>query len=548
MELQSTTHERSRRARRLGLVAIGIVAVALLVPSGAFADGNVQVTPPGGLGMITSDPPGINCPPACGPINFPDAKVMLTAVGLNGYSFSRWDGCASEDASTTPTRCEVDTTPDATTTITASFDPAAKLDVSPQGPGSVQATFDTATGEGVTSSDFSSGPGECHDFADSDGSAHCILPYLRGRVVTLTASPNTGEPFLGWGRYDCPATSLTCVITMNSAHESVAPLFGATGTLHVLLGGVGVVTSSPGGLADNSTGEPQPCASASTQDNAGPTCDLTAPMLSQVRLTVTGNSGAPIVWSPRCDVPIGDPATCIVTMGGRSGSRSRSEMCNLRRHRRRATTSSSLSLTPVAARFAARVSIAARPARRSTRSAFTRPWSRTRTPASTSSPGVAHAPRRRRAACGSDRRRRWSPSSTLIRQRRGESPSQAESKSKGQDGTQRSGKVQLRRTDHAVPPGRPSARSGSGRTPLRERGRGPAREPPARPGTSDVVGQAPTRPADSADTRPARRRRRPRTTGAQTDRCVWKPADAEALASAPPMTWQPDLTTRARAC
>ena len=179
--------------------------------------------------MITSDPPGINCPPACGPINFPDAKVMLTAVGLNGYSFSRWDGCASEDASTTPTRCEVDTTPDATTTITASFDPAAKLDVSPQGPGSVQATFDTATGEGVTSSDFSSGPGECHDFADSDGSAHCILPYLRGRVVTLTASPNTGEPFLGWGRYDCPATSLTCVITMNSAHESVAPLFGATG-------------------------------------------------------------------------------------------------------------------------------------------------------------------------------------------------------------------------------------------------------------------------------------------------------------------------------
>jgi hypothetical protein len=198
----------------------------------------------------------------------------------------------------------------------------AKLDVSPQGSGgSVQATVvDPMPGEGVSDPpDSSAGVGECHDglVSDvSDGSAHCVFPYLPGRVVTLTATPSVGEPFEGWGRFDCPATSTTCVITMSSNHESVTALFGATTIMHVLIGGLGGVTSTPPGLVDNSSGGPLPC--ASTAVNPGPTCDLpNVPMLQPVHLTVTPDDpNASVEWSQRCEVPVGDPDSCIVTMAG----------------------------------------------------------------------------------------------------------------------------------------------------------------------------------------------------------------------------------------
>jgi hypothetical protein len=302
-----------KRVRRLGLIAVAAVAAALLVPPLALADGHIHVNLPGGPGMVTSTPPGISCPPQCD-ADFPGVvTVVLTAVDLNGYSLFEWNGCASIDASTTPPRCSVDT--DAT--VDANFHPAAKLDVSPQGPGSVQASVvSPALGEGDSElTDSSSGNGECHDTAGSLGEAHCVLPYLQGRVVTLTATPSSGEPFLGWGRYDCPALSLTCVITMSSDHQSVTPLFGTTATMHVLLGGAGVVTSVPPGLAES--GGVPPCIATSNVDESGPQCDLILPMLSPVRLTATpANPFASVQWSPRCEVPIDDPNSCIVTMAG----------------------------------------------------------------------------------------------------------------------------------------------------------------------------------------------------------------------------------------
>jgi hypothetical protein len=195
----------------------------------------------------------------------------------------------------------------------------AKLDVSPQGSGgSVQATVvDPMPGEGVSDPpDSSAGVGECHDglVSDvSDGSAHCVFPYLPGRVVTLTATPSVGEPFEGWGRFDCPATSTTCVITMSSNHESVTALFGASTTMNVLVTGPGTVTSSPPGLVESRT-DPAPCVSTILNP---PSCFLNTAMLQPVRLTVTPtNANAPVKWSPRCEVPVDDPDSCIVTMAG----------------------------------------------------------------------------------------------------------------------------------------------------------------------------------------------------------------------------------------
>ena len=324
MGFQARTPTGPRVARRrlkwLVYAVLAAAVVALLAPAGALADGTVHVVYPVGPGMVTSDPPGISCPPTCDKTFANGTEVLLKGSRLNDYTFFDWgDDCPDVDFSTEPHLCIVDVN-NTDTTVDAIFHPAAKLDVSPQGPGSVQATvLNPAPGEGEA--EFgghgqSSGTGECHDDADSSGETHCVLPYLPGRVVTLTATPDSGVPFEGWGRYDCPAISLTCVITMHSEQESVAPLFGQTATLGVAVRGVGAVVSDPAGLleTDGDT-EGLPC--TTTADEQAMSCGATLSMLSVVRLTVTPTNPSDLVnWGPRCDVPIAEPNSCIVAMGG----------------------------------------------------------------------------------------------------------------------------------------------------------------------------------------------------------------------------------------
>jgi Divergent InlB B-repeat domain len=323
MGFQASTPAAARvarpRVRWLMYAVLSVAIVALLAPAGALADGTVHVDYPDGPGMVTSDPPGISCPPTCDTTFADGTTVLLTGSPVSGYSFFDWgDGCSAFDFSTDPDGCIVNVTQPATT-VEAIFHPSAKLDVSPQGPGSVQASVpNPVLGEG--DAEFgghgrSAGTGECHDDADSIGDAHCALPYLPGRVVTLTATPDDGAPFLGWGRYDCPVTSLTCVITMNSEQESVAPLFGQTAPLHVAIRGLGVVTSAPAGLFGSDPDTGLQC--TTTADQPATECDATPSMLSEVRLTATPTDPSELVhWGSRCDVPVADPNTCLVTMGG----------------------------------------------------------------------------------------------------------------------------------------------------------------------------------------------------------------------------------------
>ena len=51
----------------------------------------------------------------------------------------------------------------------------------------------------------------------SDEGQSCGATFTSGTVVTLTATPNTGDTFTGWSRGACSGTSATCSITVTAA-------------------------------------------------------------------------------------------------------------------------------------------------------------------------------------------------------------------------------------------------------------------------------------------------------------------------------------------
>jgi hypothetical protein len=81
---------------------------------------------------------------------------------------------------------------------------------------------------------------------DCPGSA-CSHAFAEATLVELTATPGTGQEFLGWSG-DCTGTG-TCEVTMSEARAVTATFVPLQWTLDVSVSGPGSVTSTPAGIA-----------------------------------------------------------------------------------------------------------------------------------------------------------------------------------------------------------------------------------------------------------------------------------------------------------
>jgi hypothetical protein len=162
-----------------------------------------------GNGKVTGN--GINCGAGttdCTESYSPGTVVALTETPDMGATFSGWGGACSATATT----CNV--TMNSSQTVTASFTGGssgnATLTVRRSGNGKI-------TGSG--------------GIACGAASTVCSENYTPGTTVTLTAVPNTGAAFLGWGG-DCVAagTNTTCTVTMSASKNATASFSGTTGT------------------------------------------------------------------------------------------------------------------------------------------------------------------------------------------------------------------------------------------------------------------------------------------------------------------------------
>ena len=94
------------------------------------------------------------------------------------------------------------------------------------------------------------GPGTITDDGIScrDGTGDCVELYADGTSVTLTASPDAGATFAGWGGDCSGATGTTCTLTMNSAKAVTATFTADPGSGNPTL----TVTATDNGEATGS--------------------------------------------------------------------------------------------------------------------------------------------------------------------------------------------------------------------------------------------------------------------------------------------------------
>jgi Divergent InlB B-repeat domain len=194
---------------------LAIAAAALLsLAGGAYAHANVDqalavaVDGPGqvnGTGIACRDGSG-----DCVELYADGTSVTLTAVSDAGAVFTGWGGDCTASGT------------NATCTLTMSSAKAVTATFTAGGGGVNPILTVSATGNGkVTGNGINCG-------AASTG---CSENYAPGTTVTLTAVPNTGAAFLGWGG-DCVAagTNTTCTVTMSASKNATASFSGATGT------------------------------------------------------------------------------------------------------------------------------------------------------------------------------------------------------------------------------------------------------------------------------------------------------------------------------
>src|SRR5688572_2205159 len=182
-----------------------------------------------GLGIVDSDPPGITaCSTTCSATFTTGTIVNLTATPQGGSTFLGWGGACSGAGA-----CSVDMSRDRA--VTATFDPPVSLStltLQKQGTGSGNVT---STPSGINCG------GTC---------AFQAAPFGTGSSVTLTATPDFGSVFTGWG--GCSGGS-TCTTVMNGDQTIVAIFDAAPPDLVTLTvtkqgSGDGTVTSQPAGI------------------------------------------------------------------------------------------------------------------------------------------------------------------------------------------------------------------------------------------------------------------------------------------------------------
>ena len=153
------------------------------------------------------------------------------------------------------------------------------------------------------------GPGQVNGngIASRDGSGDCVELYADGTSVTLTAIPDSGANFTGWGG-DCTAaaTNAACTVTMGSARAVTATFTsGGGGGGGGEGGGKPTLTVSPAANG-KVTGNGINCGAGNTD------CSESYSSGTVVTLTATPNTGATFSgWDGACS---GTSTTCTVTM------------------------------------------------------------------------------------------------------------------------------------------------------------------------------------------------------------------------------------------
>jgi len=142
-------------------------------------------------------------------------------------------------------------------------------------------------------------------------SGPCSAEYAAGTVVNLTADPDPGESFIGWGG-DCSGSNATCSVTMSEARSVYATFTQPYYRLSVYVYGNDPTGNRTGG--GNVTSEP-PGISCGGWDQGGTTggnCTAVFPRGTVVNLTATPDPGWSFGgWSGACT---GTSPTCTLTM------------------------------------------------------------------------------------------------------------------------------------------------------------------------------------------------------------------------------------------
>ena len=220
-----------------------------------------------GTGVVTSDMGSIDCGVACSDTYDHGTVVTLTATPDAGMTFDSWGGACSGTGT-----CPL--TMNAAQNVTAAFTISQHT----------LTVTDMGTGSGVVTSDVGS----------IDCGVVCSDSYDHGTGVTLTATPDTGMTFDGWGGA-CLGTG-TCTLTMNAAQDVTATFSPQDEALTVTTAGngTGVITSDTGGISCPGT------------------CTASYGYGTVVVLTAVPSGGSTFAgWSGACS----GTGSCSVTMG-----------------------------------------------------------------------------------------------------------------------------------------------------------------------------------------------------------------------------------------
>ena len=189
-----------------------------------------------GNGSVSSDPSGIKCgndSKKCY-IAFSDGSdIDLTPKdGGNGWTFEGWDDLSEECANTADDPCTV---PGGSGLIYMRADFTKSSGTSQA---TLSVTYDDTSGDGNVDGSFIS--------CGSSGS-DCTETVLKGSVLTLAQSPDSGSVFTGWGG-ECDGQGESCVVQMDG-DKFVSAVWGdAAVTAKLTVGIVGSGHVSGGGI------------------------------------------------------------------------------------------------------------------------------------------------------------------------------------------------------------------------------------------------------------------------------------------------------------
>jgi hypothetical protein len=226
-----------------------------------------------GSGSVTSDPPGIDCGETDGPCAawFPaGSSVVLNPSAwihdTTGSVFAGWGGACARWVP-----CVV--TMDSPKSVTATFAGYVLVSVSLEGDGLV-----TSQSGGIRCAGF----------------RFCNVFFPSGETITLTATPDEGWRFEGWGG-DCAGSAGTCTVTADVPRSVTVRFSEIQFRLDVRKTGEGTVVSAPARL------------------DCGPSCSAMFGTRTPVTLLARPAPGWRLArWTGACADAVGSP--CFVTV------------------------------------------------------------------------------------------------------------------------------------------------------------------------------------------------------------------------------------------